>query len=143
MRSSCPDFPSEPQFLSRTKLIRSECQSLHVAVFPKTSDSCKDWRTHSKEIVKDMFLRSVYSIHYVWYLWLSCSMFVSSWSCCKLRFCCWTCWLRDLTCSWSERFLCWSSPVIDWKAFKTMFLAFAVNNISIAVCQNIYQVLGI
>lgn len=38
----------EPQFLSwtMTKLIRSECQSLHVAVFPKTSDSCQDWRTH-------------------------------------------------------------------------------------------------
>ena len=45
------------------------------------------------------------------YLWLSCSMFVSSCNCSRLTFCCWTCWLRDLTCSWSERFLCWSSPI--------------------------------
>lgn len=100
----------------------SKCQSLPA--FSKTTDSRRDWWPTNYWSKTCSWIQTIQ----FWYLWLSCNMFVSSWSCCKLTFCCWTCWLRDLTCSWSERFLCWSSPAIDWKAFKIMFQATAVNN---------------
>ena len=75
------------------------------------------------------------------YLWLSCSMFVSSCNCCRLIFCCWTCWLRLLTCSWSERFLCWSSPVKNGKCDLNNFnkTLFESHNFSITSVQWYYR----